>query len=122
MKETWSLGPGETLELKLKFTDHIGVYMLHCHILEHEDDGMMTQFEVIAPAPLVGIRSGSSNMAVTFQATQGKTYRFERASSILTPSWQDLGDINATATGATNANDGNSGSLTRAFYRIRELP
>jgi spore coat protein A, manganese oxidase len=49
MKETWSVGPGETLELKLKFTDHTGVYMLHCHILEHEDDGMMTKFEVVAP-------------------------------------------------------------------------
>jgi spore coat protein A, manganese oxidase len=51
MKETWSVGSGETLELKMRFTDHIGKYMLHCHILEHEDDGMMTQFEVVAPAP-----------------------------------------------------------------------
>jgi spore coat protein A len=49
MKETWAVAPGETLELKLKFTDHTGIYMLHCHILEHEDDGMMTQFEVVAP-------------------------------------------------------------------------
>jgi FtsP/CotA-like multicopper oxidase with cupredoxin domain len=49
MKETWYLDPEETLELKLKFTDHIGMYMLHCHIIEHEDDGMMTQFEVVRP-------------------------------------------------------------------------
>jgi spore coat protein A, manganese oxidase len=49
MKETWSIGPGEILELKLKFTDHTGIYMLHCHILEHEDDGMMTLFQVMAP-------------------------------------------------------------------------
>ena len=47
MKETWSVAPGETLVLKLRFTDHIGTYMLHCHILEHEDDGMMTLFEVV---------------------------------------------------------------------------
>lgn len=47
MKETWNVGPGETLVLKLRFTDHIGVYMMHCHIMEHEDDGMMTQFEVV---------------------------------------------------------------------------
>lgn len=51
MKETWSVGPGETLELKMKFTDHVGKYVLHCHILEHEDDGMMTQFEVVGPTP-----------------------------------------------------------------------
>jgi FtsP/CotA-like multicopper oxidase with cupredoxin domain len=50
MKETWYLGPSETLELKLKFADHIGKYVLHCHIIEHEDDGMMGQFEVVAPA------------------------------------------------------------------------
>jgi spore coat protein A len=50
MKETWYLDPGETIEVKLKFTDHTGMYMLHCHIVEHEDDGMMTQFEVVRPA------------------------------------------------------------------------
>ena len=49
MKETWYLAPGETLEVKLKFTDHLGMYMLHCHMMEHEDDGMMTQFEVVRP-------------------------------------------------------------------------
>jgi blue copper oxidase len=26
----------------------IPVYMYHCHLLEHEDDGMMGQFEVIS--------------------------------------------------------------------------
>jgi FtsP/CotA-like multicopper oxidase with cupredoxin domain len=50
MKETWYLTPGEVLEVKLKFTDHVGMYMLHCHMVEHEDDGMMTQFEVVARA------------------------------------------------------------------------
>jgi FtsP/CotA-like multicopper oxidase with cupredoxin domain len=50
MKETWYLTPGEVLEVKLKFTDHVGMYMLHCHMVEHEDDGMMTQFEVVTRA------------------------------------------------------------------------
>ena len=49
MKETWYLAPGDAVEVKLKFTDHTGMFMLHCHMVEHEDDGMMTQFEVIAP-------------------------------------------------------------------------
>lgn len=51
MKETWYLAPGEVLEVKLKFTDHLGMYMLHCHMVEHEDDGMMTQFEVVRASP-----------------------------------------------------------------------
>jgi hypothetical protein len=28
---------------------HTGMYMLHCHMIEHEDDGMMTQFEMVGP-------------------------------------------------------------------------
>ena len=51
MKETWYLAPGEVLEVKIKFTDHVGMYMLHCHMMEHEDDGMMTQFEVVRANP-----------------------------------------------------------------------
>jgi FtsP/CotA-like multicopper oxidase with cupredoxin domain len=47
MKETWRLGPTETITVKLKFTDHVGPFMIHCHILEHEDMAMMAQFEVV---------------------------------------------------------------------------
>jgi spore coat protein A, manganese oxidase len=50
MKETWYLDPGESIEIKLKFTDHTGKFMLHCHMIEHADDGMMAQFEVVARA------------------------------------------------------------------------
>jgi spore coat protein A len=47
MKESWALGIGETITVRLKFTDNLGTFMLHCHILEHEDAAMMTQFEVV---------------------------------------------------------------------------
>jgi hypothetical protein len=47
MKETWFIEPGETIELKMKFADHTGPYVFHCHLVEHEDDGMMAQFEVV---------------------------------------------------------------------------
>ena len=29
-----------------RFTDYDGVYMLHCHMLDHEDHGMMGVLEV----------------------------------------------------------------------------
>ncbi len=122
MKETWSLGPGETIELKLKFTDHIGVYMFHCHILEHEDDGMMTQFEVIAPAPLLGVAHSSSSAVVTFQAAQGKTYRLERKTNLLSQTWEDLGDVLAASSGPTNVSDSSAAGLSKAYYRVRLLP
>jgi FtsP/CotA-like multicopper oxidase with cupredoxin domain len=33
-----------------RFADHLGLYLFHCHILEHEDHHMMAQFEVV-PEP-----------------------------------------------------------------------
>jgi FtsP/CotA-like multicopper oxidase with cupredoxin domain len=47
MKESWNLGIGETVVTKLKFTDNLGRFVFDCHILEHEDAGMMAQLEVV---------------------------------------------------------------------------
>ena len=44
-KDTFNLNPGEEVEVLVKF-DHLGVSMYHCHILEHEETGMMGQFKV----------------------------------------------------------------------------
>ena len=38
--------PGETVRIKARFTRHPGLYLYHCHILEHEDMGMMRNFRV----------------------------------------------------------------------------
>jgi FtsP/CotA-like multicopper oxidase with cupredoxin domain len=32
----------------MKFEDHAGLYLYHCHILEHEDLGMMRNYRVEA--------------------------------------------------------------------------
>ncbi|MFJ8261214.1 multicopper oxidase family protein [Rummeliibacillus sp. NPDC094406] len=45
LKDTISLKPGQTAKIAVKFT-HKGIYMYHCHILEHEDNGMMGQIKV----------------------------------------------------------------------------
>jgi len=49
MKESWQLGIGETVVMKMKFTDNLGKFVFHCHILEHEDASMMGQLEVVPP-------------------------------------------------------------------------
>lgn len=46
-KDTVLLWPNDKVRLIARFLDYTGVYMYHCHMLEHEDDGMMGQFEVI---------------------------------------------------------------------------
>jgi|SRR5699024_4215378 len=44
-KDTFLVYPGEKVRAIATFEDP-GVFMYHCHILEHEDAGMMGQFEV----------------------------------------------------------------------------
>jgi FtsP/CotA-like multicopper oxidase with cupredoxin domain len=38
--------PGETVRVEVTFSRHPGLYLYHCHILEHEDMGMMRNFRV----------------------------------------------------------------------------
>lgn len=44
-KDTFLVYPGEKVRAIATFK-HSGVFMYHCHILEHEDAGMMGQFKV----------------------------------------------------------------------------
>ena len=49
LEDTWRLDPGQYVDVAARFTDYPGLFMLHCHMLDHEDHGMMAQFEVVAP-------------------------------------------------------------------------
>jgi FtsP/CotA-like multicopper oxidase with cupredoxin domain len=40
--------PGERVRVLMKFEDFEGLYLYHCHILEHEDMGMMRNYRVSA--------------------------------------------------------------------------
>ncbi len=40
--------PGETVRVQITFSTHRGLYLYHCHILEHEDMGMMRNFRIRA--------------------------------------------------------------------------
>ncbi|HLA81624.1 MAG TPA: multicopper oxidase domain-containing protein, partial [Thermoleophilia bacterium] len=45
-KDTVLLEDGETVDVLIRFDGYRGLYLLHCHKLEHEDMGMMSNFEV----------------------------------------------------------------------------
>jgi FtsP/CotA-like multicopper oxidase with cupredoxin domain len=56
-KDTIYLLPSVDYELLLRFTDHADPdtpYMYHCHLLSHEDGGMMGQFLVLEPGQQPG--------------------------------------------------------------------
>ncbi|MGB7340251.1 MAG: multicopper oxidase domain-containing protein [Phototrophicaceae bacterium] len=47
-KDTVLLLPGETVRVIVKFDHYPGIFVYHCHTLEHEDLGMMRNYEVLA--------------------------------------------------------------------------
>ncbi len=48
-KDTVLVWPGERVKIAMKFEPYTGMYMYHCHILEHEDMTMMRNLMVMDP-------------------------------------------------------------------------
>ncbi|MBI5034001.1 MAG: multicopper oxidase domain-containing protein [Chloroflexi bacterium] len=48
-KDTVLVWPGERVKIAMTFTHYTGMYMYHCHILEHEDMTMMRNLMIVAP-------------------------------------------------------------------------
>jgi blue copper oxidase len=46
-KDTVLVLPGEIVKVLVPFAELKGVFVFHCHNLEHEDDGMMLQYQLI---------------------------------------------------------------------------
>jgi spore coat protein A len=57
LKETFFLDPGDEVVIAGKISggadpddpSYAGRYVVHCHMLDHEDHGLMSQFKVLAP-------------------------------------------------------------------------
>jgi spore coat protein A len=47
LKETFFVHPGERIRVAGRFSDHTGKFVIHCHMLDHEDHGLMGQFQVV---------------------------------------------------------------------------
>jgi FtsP/CotA-like multicopper oxidase with cupredoxin domain len=59
-KDTVFLEGGQTVEVIARFPDYTDPtlpYMYHCHLLFHEDQGMMGQFVVVEPGSLPNVRT-----------------------------------------------------------------
>jgi FtsP/CotA-like multicopper oxidase with cupredoxin domain len=78
-KDTVLLNPAETVEVLVKFTDYKGVYLFHCHNLEHEDEGMMLNFEIIDP---IGIQQIGTQVPEEFKLHQNYPNPFNPSTKI----------------------------------------
>jgi FtsP/CotA-like multicopper oxidase with cupredoxin domain len=47
LKDTTLLGPGDEAEVFIRFRDHPGRWVVHCHNMEHEDDRMMFRYDTV---------------------------------------------------------------------------
>ena len=47
LRDTVLVWPGQRIQIAVPFGDHRGYFPYHCHILEHEDGGMMRNFRVV---------------------------------------------------------------------------
>jgi FtsP/CotA-like multicopper oxidase with cupredoxin domain len=47
LKDTVLVFPRERVDVAVRFDDYPGLFLMHCHNLEHEDMGMMLNFEVV---------------------------------------------------------------------------
>ena len=78
-----------------------------------------------AALQIISIDRNGLNITVTFDASQGATYRLERTLDLTSPNWQSIpgvNDLTASSDGNAQITD-TSGpvSLGQAFYRIRLL-
>lgn len=68
-KDTVLVRPGEIVRTLVKFDTHEGPFVLHCHNLEHEDAGMMLNFDVTTDptveGPRLSVRRQASEIVVT---------------------------------------------------------
>ena len=47
LKDTFFVFPSETILVAGHFADYTGKFIVHCHMFDHEDHGLMSQFEVV---------------------------------------------------------------------------
>jgi FtsP/CotA-like multicopper oxidase with cupredoxin domain len=48
--DNFAIPTGGYVKILTRFVDFTGIYVLHCHILGHEDRGMMQMVQVCADA------------------------------------------------------------------------
>ena len=88
-KDTVLVYPNETVRLLVRFDNHPGKFLHHCHNLEHEDNGMMQNFEVLpfANADLQINYTDDSYEISWLEETSGS---LECTTNLVTGTWQPV--------------------------------
>ena len=68
-KDTVLVNAGETVRVLTRFDTHPGLFVHHCHNLEHEDSGMMQNFQVLPP-PSLGIQRDGASVSLSWTGSE----------------------------------------------------
>jgi bilirubin oxidase len=105
------------------FASNTNPFMFHCHLLQHEDGGMMGQFLVVnnQTEDLVlssFTRTGSTDVIeLPFKATTGTTYTLQYSKDFVT--WKSIGSVTSDGTTAQfTETDASRLAQPRGFYRV----
>ena len=47
--DTIFIKPGYTVVMRTQYQDFTGEFVMHCHVLDHEDAGMMANVQIVSP-------------------------------------------------------------------------
>lgn len=89
-KDTVLVWPKETVRILIRFDAYAGIFVSHCHNLEHEDTGMMQNLEVLPPGVtrllvqrqsnrlMITYPGAMTNMVLEVSETLGPTARWTK--------------------------------------------
>jgi FtsP/CotA-like multicopper oxidase with cupredoxin domain len=70
-KDVVRLDPAQSINVLVRFADYTGIYLIHCHNLEHEDMGMMSNFQVIDTG---AVKPGEASSPLEIYPNPAKDY------------------------------------------------
>ncbi|MCB1120677.1 MAG: multicopper oxidase domain-containing protein [Verrucomicrobiae bacterium] len=93
-RDTVLVYPGETVRVAISFGRRPGIFLVHCHNLEHERE-MMQNFEVItSEAPLLSIRREEDEIVVSWPAPS-EGWSLEASNDLTSWTMIDSGPVKA---------------------------
>jgi spore coat protein A len=75
-KDTAAVPPNMMVRVITKFEDYVGRYPYHCHILEHEENEMMRQFQVVH-APITAVTPASPRYRLALERSRPNPFNPE---------------------------------------------
>lgn len=86
-RDTVLVAPGETVRVIIRFDAYAGVFLLHCHNLEHEDNGMMLNFKVLA-TPGNGLTISYEGNECEISWPETVSGQLEESTDLLQKTWE----------------------------------